>query len=215
MVQDYRLDTYTASVIAGDPPAIQIYDDAVQAAKDNLPSDDPYQKSIPNEVAKVLINDLFSHIREQEEHQREIEQLTGQSRMLGDRDAPYSTVNGQQLGELVAMLMEGLISKTMTKKLLKILFEEKYVFGASPRHIAKERGIQLISDPDQLRVICEETLQAFPEQMEQYQKGGKHVIKMKKFLVGKAMAHSQGNAHPERLHEALEEVLEEVAPDVQ
>jgi Asp-tRNA(Asn)/Glu-tRNA(Gln) amidotransferase B subunit len=37
---------------------------------------------------------------------------------------------------------------------------------------------------------------------------------MIKLFTGKAMAASRGNAHPERLREALLEVLEEVAPGV-
>jgi Asp-tRNA(Asn)/Glu-tRNA(Gln) amidotransferase B subunit len=207
--RDYKLDAYTAAVIAGDPPAIHIYDQAVKTAKDNLP--ESQQKDAPNEVAKVLINDLFSHVREEEDHRREMQQVAGGIQP----EAPYSNVSGPQLGELVSILMEGLISKTMAKNLLKILFYEEQPGVASPRQVAQERGIQLVSDPEQLRAICQETIEQFPDKLEQYRKGGKHIVKMKKFLVGKAMAHSKGNAHPERLHEALEVVLEELAPGVQ
>jgi len=216
--QDYGLDAYTASVIAGDPPAIRIYDEAVQAAHDNLllllssrdssTSESLLSKDVPNTVANLLCNELFYHIRDEEERRREME---GGYDVRGD--VPYSTVNGQQLGEVAALQLHGTISTTMSRKLLYILYHEEH--GRKPSQVAKERGLQLIEDSQTLRTICRETIDQHPDSLEQYKKGGKHVIKMKKFLVGKSMAHSRGNAHPERLHEALEEVLEELAPGVE
>ena len=47
-------------------------------------------------------------------------------------------------------------------------------------------------------------------QLEQYKGGGKKIWKIEKFWVGKIMAASKGNAHPERMKEALACVLEKL-----
>ena len=213
--ETYGLDDYTATVIAGDPPAIRLYDQAVLTAQEQL-NLSQHDKSLAKTVAKFLCNDLFALIRDDQEQRRarEGEEVSSTATTSGDEEV-YSKVNGPQLGELVAMLQEEFISTTQAKKILTILYQEESTFGLSPRELAQQRGLQLITDANQLEQLCRETIEQFPEQLEQYKKGGKHVIKMKKFLVGKAMALSRGNAHPERIHEALEEVLEEVAPGVE
>ena len=209
LVQQYKLDDYTATVIAGDPPAIRIYDDAVQAAKHSLPNDESNNlKDVPIFVANLLCNELFSLIRGEEESRRETEEEN-----IKSNEHRYSTVSGKQLGELAALQITGTISATMAKRLLHILFHEEV--GRQPEKVAKERGLELISDVERLRTICREAIDQHPDTLQKYKKGGKHVTKMKKLLVGKAMAHSQGNAHPERIHEALEDVLQELAPGIQ
>lgn len=226
MQNDYNLDVYTATVISGDPPAIQLYDEAVQSARDHLRSlQSSLSKNkqiwdkddVPHAVANLLCNELFSLIREREEKLRVLEDTTTASTTV-EKDTAYSAVNGEQLGEVIALQLHGTISTTMSRKLLGVLHEEFEEHGHQTpvSSVAQRHGLQLIADAAALQALCRETiLEKHPECLEQYKQGGKHVMKMKKFLVGKAMAHSRGNAHPERLHEALEEVLEELAPGVE
>jgi Asp-tRNA(Asn)/Glu-tRNA(Gln) amidotransferase B subunit len=76
-----------------------------------------------------------------------------------------------------------------------------------------ERGFELITNSEELAKLCHDVTEESPEEMVRYKLGGKFGRKITKFLLGKAMASSQGNAHPERLNEILLEVLEEVAPE--
>lgn len=111
----------------------------------------------------------------------------------------------------MALMTEGTVSTTMGKKILAVMYTED--IGKSPRQIAEERNWKVITDLDALREICLEVIDEHSPQLEQYKKGGKHVRKMKKFFLGKAMAHSRGNADPELLSDALEETLNKLAPD--
>ena len=110
------------------------------------------------------------------------------------------------------------ISNTMAKQLLRVLYSDAIQNQAelsstiSPRLVAQNRGFQLITDSEELAKICREVIDSSPNEMERYQLGGKFATKITKFLIGKAMGLSRGNAHPERLNEVLIEVLEEVAP---
>jgi aspartyl-tRNA(Asn)/glutamyl-tRNA(Gln) amidotransferase subunit B len=109
-------------------------------------------------------------------------------------------------------MVEGSISTTMAKKILNLMYHEE--LAKSPRLIAEERNLQVITDLDTLEEICKQVIEQHDSQLEQYKKGGKHVRKMKKFFLGKAMAHSRGNAQPELLSDALDEMLEKLAPNV-
>ena len=198
---EYGLTDYLAGVLTGDPPAIEMFDTAVLEARKQLDGKKE-ARAVPETVANLLCNGLFAIVRENELKVKE---------MLGEENSvKFSNVNGEQLGELVALLVEGTISNTMAKQLLKILNDEE--IGKKPRLVVKERGIQLITNKEELAKICHDVISKSPKEMERYKLGGKFAGKIIKVLMGKAMAASKGNAHPERLNEILLEVLEEVAP---
>eukprot|EP00980_Cylindrotheca_fusiformis_P015061 scaffold4157_cov136-Cylindrotheca_fusiformis.AAC.11 len=201
--KEYRLSAYLAGVVTGDPTAIQFFDIAVQEARRHL-NDDTQLQAVPEAVANLLINELFALKRENDSKIKET---------LGvENPTEFSKISGEQLGEIVALLLEERISATMAKQLLKVLHDEE--IGKGVRQVAEERGFKLVTDREELAKICYDVVSSNPEEMERYRMGGKYATKIKKFLLGKAMAASRGNAHPERLNEVLAEVLEEVAPDV-
>ena len=223
---EYNLSDYLITVLTGDPPAIQLFDEAVRVARDN--QNPTHHARIPEMVANFLCNDLFALVKESSYHaeRNSIEDVTTSTTTIistpatvtatataDDNSLRYSKVTGQQLGELVCLVLNGVISKTMAKQLLAILYNEEH--GKSPQQVAMERGYQLITDRETLANLCREVIVANPEELERYKMGGKLARKLTKFFVGKAMAASHSNAHPERLHEILEEVLEEIAPGVE
>ena len=198
---DYGLSDYMASVLTGDPPAIQMFDVAVAEARKNLGEKAP--KAVPEAAANLLSNELFALVRD-----NELEKSADQ--VLGEDSVKHSKVSGEQLGRVVALLVEGTISNTMAKQLLKILYNEEH--GKDPRDVAKARGFQLITDSEELAKICRQVIADSPEEMERYKLGEKFARKITKFLLGKAMAASRGNAHPERLNEILQDILDEIDP---
>ena len=200
---EYDLSDYLTGVLTSDPPAIKMFDEAVQSARDHV--GEKIHNRVPEAVANFLSNELFSLVRDSESQKNQEE-----TDSVGSMQ--HSTVNGQQLGELVALVLEGEISNTMAKQILNILYNEEQ--GKSPREVAGDRGFKLITDPEELAKICREVITGNPEELERYKMGGKFARKITKLFIGKAMAASQANAHPERLNEVLRDVLDEVAPDV-
>lgn len=201
LMEDYSLSEDVALVITGDPPAVTMYELAVSTASQSLcdtPTVPP--KKLATTVANWLCNDIFGLVKEN---------APGES----DASVQDSRITARQLGELVAIVMDGFVSTTTGKKILSVMYHEE--IGKAPRDIAEERGWQVITNLEGLRQICRDVIQQHDDQLQQYKLGGKHVRKMKKFFAGKTMAHSGGNAHPELLNDMLEEVLEELAPNVQ
>jgi aspartyl-tRNA(Asn)/glutamyl-tRNA(Gln) amidotransferase subunit B len=216
--RDYGLSDYMATVIVGDPPAIRMFDEAVQVAllelstkgDDDDQIKDGRKHSISEVVANLLCNELFALVRELETQQLIQE---GQLDVAGTTSVRYSKVTGSQLGGVVVLVVEGTISNTMAKQLLRVLYEEHTELqDISPRQVAKDRGFQLITDAGTIQQFCRNVIEQHPDELDRYKLGGKYATKITKFLLGKAMAASQGNAHPERLREILVEVLEEIAP---
>jgi aspartyl-tRNA(Asn)/glutamyl-tRNA(Gln) amidotransferase subunit B len=206
---EYGLSDYTANVLTGDPPSIELFDVAVNEAMKQV-TDEREKRKVPDTVANLICNELFALVREFEMRQLIEDGLLEGS---GETSVRFSKVSGMQLGEVVALVVEGSISNTMAKQLLRILYEKsKEVKDSAPRKVAKEYGIELITDSIELVKIVRDVIDNNPEEMERYKLGGKFKNKITKFLLGKAMASTLGNAHPERLNEVLAEVLNEIAP---
>jgi aspartyl-tRNA(Asn)/glutamyl-tRNA(Gln) amidotransferase subunit B len=227
--KEYGLSAYTATVLTGDPPAIQLLDNAIQEAKQQLllvpPLSDTNNQKIHETIANLLCNELFALVREFELQRLikdgTLDSGTGEQPHIHHNHHPsvrFSKITANQLGEVGALVLEGTISNTMAKHLLRILYQNSQNSTNeggvvhSARQVAHERGLKLITDSQMLAEICRNVIVNNPEEMERYKLGGKFAKKITKFLLGKAMADSRGNAHPERLNEVLVDVLEEVAP---
>jgi aspartyl-tRNA(Asn)/glutamyl-tRNA(Gln) amidotransferase subunit B len=187
---EYGLSDHMVAVITSDPPAMLFLDQAVRQAPDNCNT-----KQFAAIAANLLSNELFRLVNSQAESEAEDAATVS--------NAP---VTPNQLGKLALMQYNGEISSAMAKKILEILFNTKS--GDDPASVAKEHGFALLSDPAQLLALCEKVLTDHPDEFDVYCRGGKFVHKMRKVLIGKAMAESTGNAHPDRLQEALDEALQ-------
>ena len=204
----YGLSSYTCNVLTSDPPAIRMLDEAIQEALDQT-NGKVSTKEVAENVANLLCNELFALVREHETTKAALED----GEHGRDVSVKHSAVTGQQLGVVVALLVEGVISNTMAKQLLKILYTEE--MGNDPRQVASQRGFQLITDAVELQKLCHAVIEESPQEMERYRMGGKYARKITKFLLGQAMLKSNMNAHPERLNEIMISVLDTVEPDVE
>lgn len=241
LMEEYGLNEATALVITSDRPAIEMFEDAVKVCIDALNSSDASSSHDDNEnqkekkndlIAKVpvvignwLCNDLFALVKESalSRDLNSTKKNNGGSSDSEEEDdglvhpisMEYSNVDARRLGLLLSLVVDGIVSTTQGKKLLEVMYKEE--LDTDPQTIADERGWKLISDMNELNRLCEETiLDAKNEkQLNQYKQGGKHVRKMKKFFIGKIMASSKGNAHPELLKVALDVTLDEIAPGVE
>jgi len=218
LVEHYSLGETIATLIANDPPAIGLFEDAVSVAlaalaQDEGASSEEYDSVVSASVANYLCNDLYALIKKSA-----TEGLSNSSRssnhdgekrpaLLSSISVEQSKVDGQQLGLLIAMIVNGTLTTSMGKKILSIMHNEDST--SSPTDIAIANGWEVISDMDVLMKLCENIVHDpnNTKQLEQYKEGGKNTRKIEKFFVGKVMAHSNVNAHPEKLKQALACVL--------
>ena len=187
-----------------------MYENAVRAASEELVVDyDTLRQSVGAErdefvqlaraVSNWLCNDLFGLWKDGKDVDDD-----------GGNTVDTTTIDANRLGSLVAAVHDGTISTPMGKNILAVMYEEEPTLA--PREIAEARGWKIITDADELRLLCRTVVNdpKNAKQMDQYRQGGQNVQKMSKFFLGKVMAASQGNAHPGLAAEALKEVMNEV-----
>ena len=127
-----------------------------------------------------------------------INELFGRLNKEG-KDIETSPVSAAQLGGLVDLIGEGVISGRIAKDLFEILWTE----GGDPRQIVESRGMKQVTDTGAIEKAVDELIAANPDKVEQ--------VKLKPtmlgWFVGQAMKASGGKANPQALNEILKAKL--------
>jgi len=127
-----------------------------------------------------------------------INELFGRLNKEG-QDVTTSPVSAAQLGGLVDLIGEGVISGRIAKDLFEILWSE----GGDPRQIVESRGMKQVTDTGAIEKAVDELIAANPDKVEQV----KAKPTMLGWFVGQAMKASGGKANPQALNEILKAKL--------
>ncbi len=127
-----------------------------------------------------------------------INELFGRLNKEG-QDVTTSPVSAVQLGGLVDLIGEGVISGRIAKDLFEILWSE----GGDPRAIVEARGMKQVTDTGAIEKAVDELIAANPDKVEQV----KAKPTMLGWFVGQAMKASGGKANPQALNEILKAKL--------
>jgi len=95
-------------------------------------------------------------------------------------------------------------ARTISGKIAKTVFEEMFATGKAPAEIVREKGLQQITDSDQIEEIIDAVLEANPEPVESYRRGKTKALA---FLVGQVMKQTKGKANPQLVNEMLRQKL--------
>lgn len=116
------------------------------------------------------------------------------------KDPNFEFPHSYHLAELVNMLVAGEISSRGAKDLLLILKSE----DRSPKLIAEEKGLIQKDDPELLKTIATQIIDANPKAVADY-KSGKEAAIMS--LVGQMMKETKGSANPQKAKEIFVSLL--------
>ena len=191
LISQYNISKDAAYILTMDQLLLHLFESSVDDAMHSLPT--IQKQTIASTVANWICNDYISILPP-------IQSISSLS------------ITPQQLGQLIVMIYDESISKRTAKRIL-IYMHQNSSTKQLPQTIANEKGWNIQSDPSILQQFCIEALQTHPKQWLQYKKGGKHIWKMEKFFIGKAMQLSGGNAHPEILKDVLQKVLKQQIKD--
>jgi aspartyl-tRNA(Asn)/glutamyl-tRNA(Gln) amidotransferase subunit B len=132
-------------------------------------------------AANWVINELFGRLNKE-----------GKS----IEDTPVSAA---QLGAIIDLIGEGVISGKIAKDLFEIVFTE----GGDPRQIVEARGMKQVTDTGAIEAVVDAVLAANPDKVEQ--------CKLKPTLlgwfVGQVMKASGGKSNPATVNELLKRKL--------
>ncbi len=114
-------------------------------------------------------------------------------------DVTTSPVSPDQLGGIVDLIGEGVISGKIAKDLFEIVWSE----GGDPRAIVETRGMKQVTDTGAIEKVIDEVIAANPDKVAQ----AKEKPSMAGWFVGQIMKASGGKANPGVVNEMLKRKL--------
>tara|TARA_R110000868_G_scaffold411733_1_gene708245 strand:+ start:74419 stop:75861 length:1443 start_codon:yes stop_codon:yes gene_type:complete len=111
-----------------------------------------------------------------------------------------SPVSPEQLGELVSMISEDIISG----KIAKTVFEEMLETSRNAKDIVEEQGLVQITDTDAINAIVNKIIAANPDNVEKFKGGNDRLFG---FFVGQVMKETGGKANPKIVNDILRSAL--------
>ncbi len=128
-------------------------------------------------------------------------ELLGVLNKLG-KEVEESPVGADHLAALIRLIEE----ETISGKIAKTVFEKMVATGRPPGEIVEAEGLVQVTDPEALRPVIQQVLEANPEQLAQYRAGK---TKLLGFFVGQTMRATGGKANPGLVNRLLKEMLAE------
>ncbi len=111
-------------------------------------------------------------------------------------DISASPVSAANLGELIKLIDEEVISG----KMAKTVFEEMCATGRPAKIIVEEKGLQQLTDEKAISAIVTETFDKNPTQLVEFLGGN---ARLHGFFVGQVMKATGGNANPKKVNELI------------
>lgn len=106
----------------------------------------------------------------------------------------------EQIGSLLDMIKEGVISGKIAKDVLDIMWDE----GGEPRAIVKDRGLEQVTDTGAIEKAVDEVFTANPDKVEQ----AREKPKLAGWFVGQIMKATGGKANPQAVQELVRKKLD-------
>jgi glutaminyl-tRNA synthetase len=118
------------------------------------------------------------------------------------KESPLDSLrfSGAQLGQLVALVD----ANTITSAAAKEVFAEMMAHGGDPQVIVEKRGLQQVSNADELRPLIATVIAANADKANQYRSGKTGLLG---FFVGQAMRQTGGKANPQVVQALVQELL--------
>ena len=111
-----------------------------------------------------------------------------------------SNIKPKKIGELLDLIIKGLISNRQAKE----IFEEYLESELSALEFVNKKGIKQVSDKSEIVNLINSVLQENPQMVNEYRNGKE---KLFGFFVGQVMKVSKGKANPQIVNQILKELL--------
>ena len=167
---EYNLSNYDASVLTADKSVSDYFDTVIKS--------DQVLKDSSKIVANWLTSELFSLLNEK------------------NIEINNSPVTPENLGRLVKLIIEDVISGKIAKEVLVEMFNTKQ----DAEKIIDQKGLKQVTDKSEIEIIVDEVLKENKKMVDQYLSGKDKLLG---FFVGQSMKKSQGKANPKILNEIL------------
>jgi len=118
-------------------------------------------------------------------------------------DAEVPTFTGAALGRVLGRLADGTLNRRGVRSVLEALSDR----GGDPDALIQELGLTQVGDPEALRPVVDEVLEAFADKVAEYHGGNANLFGL---FMGQVMRRSGGKADPGLVRDLLTQALHAV-----
>jgi aspartyl-tRNA(Asn)/glutamyl-tRNA(Gln) amidotransferase subunit B len=172
-ITDYGLSPYDAAVLVAEREQAAFFED-VAKGRDGKARDG-------KQAANWVINELFGRLNRE------------------NIEVEASPMSADQLGTIVDLIGEGVISGKIAKDLFEIIWAE----GGDPRAVVDARGMKQVTDTGAIEKAVDEIIAANPDKVEQ----AKLKPSMAGWFVGQVMKATGGKAAPGAVNDLVKAKL--------
>ena len=115
-------------------------------------------------------------------------------------DSATTSVRPEHLAHLIALIHR----KELSSRLAKDVLERMVETGEDLEAIIRDGGVRVMRDTDALKAVAKNILAQEPKAAEDFRNGKVNALQ---FLVGKGMAETKGQADPDELRSAFQELI--------
>ena len=169
-IETYKLSNYDASVLTAEKQTSDYFNETINS--------DPELKNYAKIVVNWITSELFSLLNK------------------NNQDLNNSPVSPENLGQLIKLISTNEISGKIAKDVLEDMFSS----GKTARQIVDEKGLQQVTDQEEIEKVIDEVIAENPKMVEQYLAGKDKLLG---FFVGQAMKLTKGKANPKMLNDIL------------
>jgi aspartyl-tRNA(Asn)/glutamyl-tRNA(Gln) amidotransferase subunit B len=168
-VSAFGLSDYDAAVLVTERESAEFYEAVLDGLKDKARDG--------KLAANWVINELFGRLNKE------------------GQDIASSPVSSAQMGAIVDLIGEGVISGKIAKDLFEIVWTE----GGDPRVLVEKRGMKQVTDMGAIEKVVDDIIAANPDKVAQAQ--AKPALMG--WFVGQVMKSSGGKANPQAVNDLL------------
>ena len=117
-------------------------------------------------------------------------------------DIAQSPISAENLGRLVELISQEVISGKIAKDVFEIMSET----GENPEKIVEEKGLKQVTDTGAIEALVEEVIASNPDNVAAYKNGKTNLAG---WFVGQVIKQSQGKANPAMVNKLVREKLEQ------
>ena len=169
-IETYKLSNYDASVLTAEKQTSDYFNETINS--------DSELKNHAKIVVNWITSELFSLLNK------------------NNQNLNNSPVSPENLGQLIKLISTNEISGKIAKDVLEDMFSS----GKTARQIVDEKGLQQVTDQDEIAKVIDEVIAENPKMVEQYLAGKDKLLG---FFVGQAMKLTKGKANPKMLNDIL------------
>lgn len=170
--REYDIPEYDASIITSSKRLADIFEACVAICKK------------PKEVSNWLMVEAMRLLKEAEIDSEEL------------------TLSPDKLAELILLIEEGKINRTVAKE----VFEQIFKNDIHPKTYIEEHGLGMVNDNGLLRDTVVRVMEENPQSIADYKAGKEKALG---FIVGQTMKEMKGKANPAKINELILELISE------